>query len=298
MGNRHDSLRTLMFVVTVLLLLGGGLGILVVAPSASGGREGSDDAGVGAGGALAAAPEGATSTVAVEAEPLPSTADAAAPAAPAGGVVDGPKTGDYRYRDVRTGSDGKVSESERATPVSRAPDEGGIVVVRVSEPLSTGSGEVTSVTTQRRGPDGAVATETTVRLYGGSFLCDWQPDYTLYGAKLAPGASWSSDTSCEAKVQGGQLDGAAITMGRRDRHKVIETKDVEVLGRTVSTLTITRVTEVELTSDGLSGVTRTEGTEQFGPAIGMPTSSDDTVTLDSFGQKRTYRSVRTLVAAP
>jgi hypothetical protein len=221
------------------------------------------------------------------------------PAAPAGpGQSAPPAPGLYRYRQTTTGTDGKAKESERTTTATRVGQDGDDLVERVTAPFTTGSGESSAVALVGWGPKGVTAREWVVRLYGGSFTCDWQPDYQQYPAQLAAGASWSFETTCTGKVQGGQLDGMDATMRQKGTRKVTGTKTEQVGGRGVETWTVTGVLDLELAAAGLGGITRTEGTEQYAPSLGLPTSSDTTVTVDSFGQKRATKTVSTLIALP
>jgi hypothetical protein len=276
---------------TGLLVIGGAGGVLTVDRAST------------AGSAKPARPTttGATTTVPAPNETVSTTALATTaappPPGPAAAETTPPAAGSYSYRETSTGPDGKPGERDRTTTTTRVGQDGDALVQHVTVSVSTGSGEATARATVRWGPQGVITTEWVVRLYGGSFTCDWQTDVVQYPAHLAVGVAWVVNSTCAGKVQGGQLDGTDAAMRMKGTRKVTGTV-VEQSPRPVGTWTVAAVSDLELTAAGLGAVTHTDGTEQYAPSLGVPTSSQATVTVDSFGQKRTSKTTSLLVTLP
>jgi hypothetical protein len=282
------------------------------------------------------APPAASTTLAPPASAEPPTTAAAAPAATAPAVagVTAPKAGAYTY--ARTNGTGKPStatttstrpkpttttrapkrgkpaatttttvpvgtrsdESRRTVAVTRSGPEGGVEVGQESGTVQTGSGEASTTDTVAWGAAGVVVRETAVRLFGGSFTCDWQPDWAQVAPNPAVGVSWTTSATCTGVVRGGQLDGAQAQMKRKDTHVVRSAQPEAVAGRTVATLTIAASSDLELTAGDLGFTSHSDGTERFAPELGISVGSTVTTNVQSFGGTRTSVITEQLVALP
>jgi hypothetical protein len=319
MATRSLARRVVLPGWTAVVLLGGIVGSVTIEPdaapaarpaavSARGGAAPSDTAAkspvapAGSAPTTAAATEAAGVTAAPG--PAPTTPAPGAAAVSAAGAADGPgqttppPPGTYRYHQTTTGSDGKSTDRDRTTTLTRVGQDGDSIVQHLTLPFSTGTGEASATATVAWGPKGVIVREWVLRLFGGSFTCDWGPDYSQYPPTLAVGATWTVDTSCSGKVSGGQLDGMDATMHQKGSQKITGTKAEQAAGHSVPTWTITGSVDIELTSGGISGTTHTEGSEQYAPSLGVPASADGTTTVDSFGQKKTSRTTLSLMAVP
>ncbi len=209
--------------------------------------------------------------------PLP--ADGSAPL----GASVVPTPGTYRYEvTVTSGTDTSVQEEQRVIEILSGDQTD--AVVQLSARLAGES----QVSVLDWSPGGAFVRSTRIEdASGPSQDCTWSPAFPEFGA-LAPGASWTLDSTCQTPVGGIDTTFTVTGTGR-----VVGTATVDVAGVAVTVWQIERdrTTTIQA-SFGPRTVTqqaREQGTISFDPNRGIVVRSDVTVTLTGTQSGQTRR---------
>jgi hypothetical protein len=189
-------------------------------------------------------------------------------------------------------------QETRTVTVSRGGHQGDAEIGQMTVVLLTGAGEVSGTAAVAWGLGGLVVRDATYRLFGGTFVCDWQPDWAQFAPSLFPGATWASSATCSGTVRGGQLDGRPVQMSRKDSHRSAGQQVEQVAGRSITSFSITGATDFEMDAGEVGFTSHTDGTERFSPELGLSVGSTLTTTVTSFGATKTTTTTEQLVGLP